>query len=728
MSTSENQFGKYELVARLAAGGMAEIFKARFSPAAGVTKQVVIKRILPHYAANKAFIAMFTNEAKIAMSLSHGNIAQVFDFGDIDGEWFLAMELVDGQPLSKLMRRARTLSIPFLPEAYGVAIAIELLKGLHYAHTRTDEHGKPLKIVHRDVSPQNVLVSYRGEIKIVDFGIAKARELREDPSSGPVKGKYIYFSPEQARGKELDPRTDVFAAGIVLYEMICGQLPFNGKMIEVLSKLVRGEFPKPREVNPDLTPDIEQILLKALANDRNQRYESAEAFELALVAHLRRLAPTFKQQHLSNLMSLLFEEELVKEGRPVQIPREFSELAHSWKRDIIEVPPEDEEPPRLPAPIIWDSDDNPLGTREMMSPEPRMKRPLKLFGAFALAAIFAVVGVFGWAKFSVFSLKVESTPPGAAIILDGQPTQKVTPATLKALKASGPHTLSLSLEGYKKFEQQVEPERGVTVDCSATLEREPPKEPVKPAEPKQPELVEAPPKPPPEPEVAVSASWPVAEVTVSARTHVYSVPASSSARVRLDPKHSYKVWTEGKVTLGASPKQVGDCVYFLESAKGGTAKDSFGVLGPRPVVVKNATALHAWFADQKPEDGRGQLKVKLTDLTTKQTAVLMLDARANAFAPPKEQRFTLSNLIPGDAFEVKLRDGKPAAQTLGASGGEVRKVLLGLIDAQGAEEGRVLEVGKPVRFKGVKEAWVSIPDDGREDNSGALVLEVKQTN
>ncbi|MFT3842344.1 MAG: protein kinase [Myxococcaceae bacterium] len=152
-------------MARLAAGGMAEIFKARYAPAPGVTKQVVIKRILPHYAANKSFIAMFTNEAKIAMSLSHGNIAQVFDFGDIDGDWFLAMELVDGQPLSKLLRRARALSIPFLPEAYGVAIAIELLKGLHYAHTRIDENGKPLKIVHRDVSPQNVLVSYEGQIR-----------------------------------------------------------------------------------------------------------------------------------------------------------------------------------------------------------------------------------------------------------------------------------------------------------------------------------------------------------------------------------------------------------------------------------------------------------------------------------------------------------------------------------------------------------------------------------
>src|SRR4051812_41640466 len=169
---------------------MAEIFRARFSPAPGVTKQVVIKRILPHYAANKAFIQMFTNEAKIAIGLSHGNIAQVFDFGQIDGAWFLAMELVDGQPLSKVIKRAREQQLALLPIGFSVLIAIELLKGLHYAHTRLDERGKPLGIVHRDVSPQNVLVSYEGQVKVVDFGIAKARTAgREDTEAGAVKGK-----------------------------------------------------------------------------------------------------------------------------------------------------------------------------------------------------------------------------------------------------------------------------------------------------------------------------------------------------------------------------------------------------------------------------------------------------------------------------------------------------------------------------------------------------------
>src|SRR5688572_25927169 len=150
---ADNRFGKYELLGRLAVGGMAEIFKARYSAAAGVSKAVVIKRILPHYAENKRFISMFTNEARIVMGLSHGNIAQVFDFGEIDGDWFIAMEYVDGQPLSKVMKRSRTLEIAVMPTPFAVLIGIEMLKGLHYAHTRLDEQGRPLKIVHSDVSP-----------------------------------------------------------------------------------------------------------------------------------------------------------------------------------------------------------------------------------------------------------------------------------------------------------------------------------------------------------------------------------------------------------------------------------------------------------------------------------------------------------------------------------------------------------------------------------------------
>src|SRR5262245_10819107 len=185
---ANDQFGKYELLARLAAGGMAEIFKARYPVAGGLSKQVVIKRILPHHAENPRFIRMLTNEARIAMGLSHGNIAQVFDFGEIDDDWFIAMEYVDGQSLSGVIKRAREEGIPTIPTSLAVLIAVEMLKGLHYAHTRLDEGGSPLELVHRDVSPQNVLLSYEGQVKLVDFGIAKAMAAgRGETEPGIVK-------------------------------------------------------------------------------------------------------------------------------------------------------------------------------------------------------------------------------------------------------------------------------------------------------------------------------------------------------------------------------------------------------------------------------------------------------------------------------------------------------------------------------------------------------------
>ncbi len=296
---------------------MAEIFKARYSPAPGVTKHVVIKKILPHYAENKGFIAMFINEARIAMGLSHGNIAQVFDFGEIDGDYFLAMELVDGPPLSKVMKRAKALGIHQLPAEFAAAIAMEVLKGLHYAHTRLDEEGRPLKIVHRDVSPQNVLLSFEGQIKLVDFGISRARSAgRDQAESKGVKGKYAYFAPEQARSKEVDARTDIAAAGTVLYEMLTGELPYQGTMLDVMGRIARGDFVPPRQRKPDLNPELDRVVLKAMALEKSDRYQTAEAFQHDLSSFMSLQYPNFTQSQLSSFLQLLFEEELVREGRP----------------------------------------------------------------------------------------------------------------------------------------------------------------------------------------------------------------------------------------------------------------------------------------------------------------------------------------------------------------------------------------------------------------------------
>lgn len=330
--TETTHFGKYELLTRIAVGGMSEIYRARYEPAPGVSKLIVIKRILPHFSADTRFIEMFTDEARIAMGLSHPNVAQVFDFGQVDGDYFLAMELVEGQTLSKVNKRLKSLDFPAVPVEYAVFIIIEILKGLHYAHTRRDDRGEPLLIVHRDVSPQNIVVGYEGLLKLVDFGIAKARNAsREETQVGAMKGKYAYFSPEQARGRDLDARSDVFSAASVLYELVCGQLPFPGKMMDAVPKIVRGEFARPREVAPNVPEELEGILLKAMTHEKADRYESAEAFQQALEEFLGRAAPGFSARNISQLMDFLYESERVKEGRQVTLSREFLAKLPAWR-------------------------------------------------------------------------------------------------------------------------------------------------------------------------------------------------------------------------------------------------------------------------------------------------------------------------------------------------------------------------------------------------------------
>ncbi|HZH17747.1 MAG TPA: serine/threonine-protein kinase, partial [Archangium sp.] len=211
---------------------MAITYRARMKGAAGVTKPVVIKQILPHFADEPDFVEMFVSEARVAAGLTHGNIAQVFDFGEIDGQYFLAMEFVHGQTLSKLLRRAQKAGLPGLPMPLALFVATQICDGLDYAHRHIGEDGRPMGLVHRDVSPDNVLISYEGQVKVIDFGIAKATSVVEARTSpGTLKGKYPYFSTEQAQGaQDLDARSDIFAVGVVLYEMLCGRRPYEGEM------------------------------------------------------------------------------------------------------------------------------------------------------------------------------------------------------------------------------------------------------------------------------------------------------------------------------------------------------------------------------------------------------------------------------------------------------------------------------------------------------------------
>jgi serine/threonine protein kinase len=327
------QFGRYELVSWLGRGGMAETYRARLLGEAGVTKPVLIKKVLPEFINDQAFIAMFISEARISATLSHGNIAQVYDFGRVDGDYFLAMEFVEGQPLHRIQKRARKMGMSTIPVPLAAFIAMEMCRGLHYAHTRTDDTGQPLGIVHRDISPDNVLISYEGQVKIVDFGIAKARELRGfSTEPGIVKGKYLFFSPEQAQGEEVDARTDVWATGIVLYELLCGQLPVEeGSPDEAMIRLIEGKFPRPRQRNRGLPQELEDILMGALALEREDRYESCHAFGDALAGFLAATSPRFSSMSLSHFVQELFREDLATAGRKVQVPSAFLEQLAQWR-------------------------------------------------------------------------------------------------------------------------------------------------------------------------------------------------------------------------------------------------------------------------------------------------------------------------------------------------------------------------------------------------------------
>ncbi|MBM7112796.1 protein kinase domain-containing protein [Archangium primigenium] len=320
-------------MAKLAAGGMAITYRARMRGAAGVTKPVVIKQILPHFADEPAFVEMFISEARVAAALTHGNIAQVFDFGEIGGQYFLAMEFVHGQPLSKLLRRAQRMGLPGLPVPLALYIASQICDGLDYAHRHRGEDGEPLGLVHRDVSPDNVLISYEGQVKVIDFGIAKATSFVEARTSpGTLKGKYPYFSTEQARGEQdLDARSDTFAVGVVLYEMLCGRRPYEGEFAAVLPRLLAGDYPAPSALNPSITPELEAVLGTAMALDRDERYPTAQAFSEALREQLYSSWPRFSPHLVAQLLGHLFAEDLAVEGHRVEVTPAFLAQFSEWK-------------------------------------------------------------------------------------------------------------------------------------------------------------------------------------------------------------------------------------------------------------------------------------------------------------------------------------------------------------------------------------------------------------
>ncbi|HEY0708905.1 MAG TPA: serine/threonine-protein kinase, partial [Polyangia bacterium] len=315
---------RYRITERVAAGGMAEVFRGVAESIQGFRKNVAIKRVLPALTKNKKFVAMFLDEARLSLHLQHANIVQVFDIGHADETYFIVMEYVEGVDLKRLLEWRRRLGRP-LTIGQTVYSIMEVCKGLAYAHEAVHpETGRPLGIVHRDVSPPNVLMSRNGEIKVTDFGLAKAAVQVETTDPGVVKGKMSYLSPEAARGAEVDRRADIFAVGILLYEMLTGKRLFYGETDYQTVELVRAaKIPPIGAQNPEVEPELEEVVRKALARRPDDRFQSATDLQDALAQYLFSRGLKMIQRDISDLVRACTEETaaVVPAPAPVRKPR-----------------------------------------------------------------------------------------------------------------------------------------------------------------------------------------------------------------------------------------------------------------------------------------------------------------------------------------------------------------------------------------------------------------------
>lgn len=304
------EFGKYLLLDRINVGGMAEVFRAKTFGVEGFERILAVKKILSNIAEDQEFITMFIDEAKIAVQLTHANIAQIFDLGKVDESYFIAMEYVYGKDLRAVYdRMKKDKSIPWIPMACYVSM--KACEGLDYAHNKKDPSGKELNLVHRDVSPQNVLISYDGEIKIIDFGVAKAAGKAGITQAGILKGKFGYMSPEQVKGMPLDRRSDIFALGIVLYELLTGERLFASESdFLTLEKVRNAEILPPTVHNKSIPEELEKIVLKALAKDISERYQTAMDLHDDLQSFMYTSANVFSRKELSQTMKLLFSADI----------------------------------------------------------------------------------------------------------------------------------------------------------------------------------------------------------------------------------------------------------------------------------------------------------------------------------------------------------------------------------------------------------------------------------
>jgi serine/threonine protein kinase len=449
-------FGKYYLIDRIAMGGMAEIFRAKSFGVGGFENLLVIKRILSHLSVNDQFVRMFMDEAKVSAVLQAANIVRIYDFGKIRENYFIAMECVEGKDVKLLLRKlAERRSL--LPREFAVYIAMEAAKGLDYAHKRTAISGQPLNIVHRDVSPSNILVSYTGEVKVADFGIVKAANCAEDTDAGMLKGKFEYMSPEQANGADIDRRSDIFALGIILHEMLTGRRLFKtDSELKTLERVKRVDVDPPSASNPAVPARLDEIVMRALAREPDQRYQDARELHADLLDFLYPASPDLTQQSLAHFMRGLFVDEMETERARTESGSALARQMHDSAADM-DLEPE------------FDGGRTPTHAAPLLPAKAPSRAP-------------ALVGVVGWNATHVPEVQTVtnevkpttgaigvSLTPAATVSLDGQVVGSGTVVNIRDL-APGDHVLRVESVGFVPHEERVSVEAGDKVRLTIALQ------------------------------------------------------------------------------------------------------------------------------------------------------------------------------------------------------------------------------------------------------------------
>jgi eukaryotic-like serine/threonine-protein kinase len=460
------QLGRYTLVRKLATGGMAELFLAIQRSVGGFEKLIVIKRILPAMNQDQGFIEMLLHEARIAATLSHPNVVQVFDLGMVDGAYFIAMEHVQGEDLRSIVRQMKSKNASEFPMQHALSIALGVCAGLAYAHEKRDLNGAPLNIVHRDVSPQNVIVTFAGDVKVVDFGIAKSEaRFGEDTESGRLKGKVPYMSPEQARGDGVDWRSDIFAVGVILFELTTGRRLFKtASEYETLKLICERDYPLPSSVRDGYPPALEAIVMRALAKGRDERWQSARELQAALEEHVRQDRIGASRTGLSKFMGALFEEKLAGHNQALL---QDKLLADSVAVETLETAAVS----GIESGRPWSL--GPTASRTVTDARiPGQSRAALVLGALGLLAVVGTVGgaARSWGRRAQEAapgrstevatpprdrgvVAIASVPAGAAIVVNGERSPRTTPATLTNVALGVPLVVALSADGFEPASQ-----------------------------------------------------------------------------------------------------------------------------------------------------------------------------------------------------------------------------------------------------------------------------------